>query len=140
MKHYLYKLNLPYFNEFTPAVPSITEEQGPTTSILLPYIPDDFSEEIFRAEFSRIPSEYTLKFFTIPNRLQLKSAILTFKTVSASISAFNLLNGSVDSLCSMRSRSSKAGSSSSNSFTTITTRTMILQPLRTRNLLLCEKK
>ena len=104
LKHFLYKLQLPYFKDPSPSKASPKEERGATTSIRLHNVPADMSEENFRKELSQIKFEYTLRFYTTANKPDRKSAVLTFKTSSDCESTFNQLKGGVGSALFVRCR------------------------------------
>ena len=140
LKHFLYKLQLPYFKDPNPSKSSPKEEKGAATSIRLHNVPVDLSEENFRKELPQIKSEYTLKFYTAANKPDRKSAVLTFKSSSDCESAFNQLKGGVGFDEFDENRPSRGESSSWNTISNIAHLPAIPRHRAAERLLLCEEE
>ena len=140
LKHFLYKLQLPYFKDPSPSKSSPKEEKGAPTSIRLHNVPVDLSEETFRKELLQIKSEYSLKFFTSANKPDRKSAVLTFKSSSDCESAFSQLKGGVGFDEFDATRPSREESSSWNTILIIAHPPAILRHRLAERLLLCEEE
>ena len=140
LKHFLYKLQLPYFKDPNPSKSSPKEEKGGATSIRLHNVPVDLSEENFRKELPQIKSEYTLKFYTAANKPDRKSAVLTFKSSSDCESAFNQLKGGVGFDEFDENRPSRGESSSWNTISNIAHLPAIPRHRAAERLLLCEEE